>query len=176
MKEKKLVNIQIVRATLDDITELAKLCSETFYESYYKQNTPENMQVYINTHFGSESIAAELKNEETTLFIAYDDQKMIGYVKLEIINSTYMPEGKGCEISRYYVVKEFQQLKVGSKLMNISEKFAFENRCNYIWLGVWQKNERAIEIYKHRGFVISGTTTFTLGEDAQHDFIMIKNI
>ncbi len=168
--------IKIRKASLEDLTGLCELCAETFYETYHLENTAENMQLYINTHFSPEVISAELKNENISIFIAFDDQKMIGYLKLDIINSSYMPEGKGGEISRYYVLKEYQEYKVGKKLMNISENFTLEMSCNYLWLGVWQKNERAIAIYKHMGYKISGTTTFTLGADVQNDFIMIKSI
>ena len=176
MEEINPAEIKLRKATPEDALPLAKLCAETFYETYHLENTKEDMQFYLNEHFTPEHITNELKNENVTIFIALHNEKMIGYVKLELVNSSYMQEGKGCEISRYYVVKEFQTFKLGSKLMNISEKFALENKCNYIWLGVWQKNEKAISIYQHQGFTIAGTTTFTLGVDVQNDFIMIKSI
>ncbi|MBK7035399.1 MAG: GNAT family N-acetyltransferase [Chitinophagales bacterium] len=168
--------IKIRKASPDDLSGLCSLCAETFYDTYQQENTSENMQLYINTHFSPEVIGAELKTKNITIFIAFKGEKMIGYIKLEVINSTYMAEGSGCEISRYYVIKEYQQYKVGKKLMNITENFALESSCNYLWLGVWQKNEKAIAIYKHLGFIISGTTTFTLGDDVQDDFIMIKSL
>lgn len=176
MDEINQADIQFRKAGKTDVLPLATLSAETFHAAYHLQNTTEDMELYIQEHFLPKHISDELNSESITIFIALHNEKMIGYVKLDLVNSSYMQEGKGCEISRYYVTKEFQQLKVGSKLMNISENFAFEHHCNYLWLGVWQKNEQAIAIYKHRGFEIAGTTTFILGEDVQYDFVMIKNI
>lgn len=164
------------KATTDDVLKLQDLCATTFFDTYHMQNTAYDMQKYIATHFTPETLTKELQGSQISIFVVEYETKLIGYIKLELGNTSYMHEGRGCEIARYYVLKDYQQLKAGSKLMNISIKFALENNCNYIWLGVWQKNERAIEIYKHRGFIIAGTTTFTLGDDVQNDFIMVKRI
>ena len=42
----------------------------------------------------------------------------------------------------------------------------------FAWLGVWEKNEKAIGFYQARGFRRSGTHDFMLGEDRQTDMIM----
>jgi ribosomal protein S18 acetylase RimI-like enzyme len=49
---------------------------------------------------------------------------------------------------------------------------AKQNKVAYIWLGVWEKNERAINFYKKNGFVTFDTHIFKLGNEAQTDYMM----
>ena len=53
---------------------------------------------------------------------------------------------------------------------------ATEKSKQYVWLGVWEKNEKAIEFYKKYGFYKIGTHSFFMGEDEQTDYIIRKNI
>ena len=41
-----------------------------------------------------------------------------------------------------------------------------------IWLGVWEKNPKAISFYKKFGFVEVGDQVFPLGNDPQRDIVM----
>lgn len=45
-----------------------------------------------------------------------------------------------------------------------------------VWLGVWEKNERAIEFYKKMGFTENGSHSFYMDEEEQTDYIMIKSL
>jgi ribosomal protein S18 acetylase RimI-like enzyme len=55
-------------------------------------------------------------------------------------------------------------------------QFARENNSKWVWLGVWEKNERAIAFYKRWGFERFSEHIFMLGNDAQTDWLMKKNI
>jgi ribosomal protein S18 acetylase RimI-like enzyme len=56
--------------------------------------------------------------------------------------------------------------------MKASLKEARERGFNCLWLGVWDKNEKAIKFYERWGFKKVGSHAFMLGKDAQNDFIM----
>ncbi len=45
-----------------------------------------------------------------------------------------------------------------------------------IWLGVWEKNERALDFYKRWGFRVKGAYTIELGKDRQTDLLMERDI
>jgi len=45
-----------------------------------------------------------------------------------------------------------------------------------LWLGVWERNERAIAFYNRWGFESVGTHIFLLGQDRQTDFIMAHRV
>ena len=53
---------------------------------------------------------------------------------------------------------------------------AAARRKRYVWLGVWEKNEKAIRFYTKNGFSRVGTHTFVMGEDVQTDYIMRRDL
>ena len=59
--------------------------------------------------------------------------------------------------------------------MNTAEEKAFEKNKQYIWLGVWEKNESALGFYRTIGFIPFGTHVFKLGDELQTDILMKKS-
>ncbi|GAA4792702.1 hypothetical protein GCM10023231_21090 [Olivibacter ginsenosidimutans] len=49
---------------------------------------------------------------------------------------------------------------------------AKQRKTRYIWLGVWEDNQRAIQFYKKNGFITFDKHVFTLGNDKQTDIMM----
>jgi ribosomal protein S18 acetylase RimI-like enzyme len=45
-----------------------------------------------------------------------------------------------------------------------------------LWLGVWERNPRAIAFYRKRGFQDVGSHEFLLGQDRQTDRVMVLAI
>jgi ribosomal protein S18 acetylase RimI-like enzyme len=43
-----------------------------------------------------------------------------------------------------------------------------------LWLGVWERNERAIAFYRKSRFADVGTQTFVLGTDRQRDLVLAR--
>jgi ribosomal protein S18 acetylase RimI-like enzyme len=55
------------------------------------------------------------------------------------------------------------------------ERAKGENR-DVMWLGVWEYNPRAQRFYEKNGFRVVGSHVFQLGEDAQTDLLMQKEL
>jgi ribosomal protein S18 acetylase RimI-like enzyme len=45
-----------------------------------------------------------------------------------------------------------------------------------IWLGVWERNARAIAFYRRWGFADVGSQSFQLGGDLQSDRVMARRV
>ena len=80
------------------------------------------------------------------------------------------------EIERIYVKKEFQGRGVGKDLLEFALDIARQSGKQFAWLGVWEKNEKAIGFYQSLGFQQAGTHGFILGDDHQTDKIMKINL
>jgi ribosomal protein S18 acetylase RimI-like enzyme len=65
---------------------------------------------------------------------------------------------------------------IGAALMTECLMRARSSGCDAIWLGVWEKNQRAIHFYERWGFSIVGERGFKLGSDMQNDLIMSKRL
>jgi ribosomal protein S18 acetylase RimI-like enzyme len=51
-------------------------------------------------------------------------------------------------------------------------QIALEMKKQYVWLGVWEENKRALQFYRKNGFVEFDKHIFKLGEEEQTDFMM----
>jgi diamine N-acetyltransferase len=161
-------------ATPSDYLTLSSLGRETFYETWKDYNTEEDMQIYLAASFNDEKIKADLENTEVnTFFLAFDNNKAIGYAKLRRDRTYEEFKGeKNIEVERVYVRKEYQSKKVGKELMNQCMKISREDGNVWIWLGVNVDNTKAIEFYKKYGFTIFGTKSFQLGNTVDPDYLM----
>lgn len=166
-------SIQLHRATAADLKELQALCRQTFFETFASDNTTENMQYYLETSFSENNLWEELNNPDSAFYLSKAGSKVIGYLKINSGEAqTEFKDNKGIEIERIYVLKEFHGKQVGQLLFDKAVQLAKENHADYIWLGVWEKNPRAIKFYVKNGFVPFGTHLFKLGNDEQTDIMM----
>ena len=60
--------------------------------------------------------------------------------------------------------------------MDQSIAFAEKLGKKYVWLGVWEKNEKALGFYRKNGFIEIGSHDFVMGEDVQTDLIMRRDL
>ncbi|AZA58654.1 MULTISPECIES: GNAT family N-acetyltransferase [Flavobacteriales] len=170
-------NISIQKATLEDIEQLQKIGRETFFETFSSSNTEENMKQYLEEGFSIEKLTDELSNENSEFYFALSETKVIGYLKINFgISQTELKDEKALEIERIYVLKEFHSKKVGQILYEKAIEIANRKNSDYVWLGVWEENPRAISFYKKNGFVEFDKHIFRLGDDEQTDIMMKLNL
>lgn len=169
--------IHTKRITLKNINELQKIGRLTFFETFAALNTEENMRKYLEENFSLEKLTEELKNKDSEFYFAMLDNNVIGYLKLNHGQSqTELQEDLSLEIERIYVDKAFHGKSVGQVLYEKAMEVARNANVNYVWLGVWEENARAINFYKKNGFVEFDKHAFTLGNDEQTDILMKKQL
>ena len=165
--------VDIVSVTLNDIDQLQKIGRQTFFETFSAVNTAETMAKYLEEGFSIEKLTDELNNKNVEFYFALFDNTIIGYLKLNFGPSqTELQDDKALEIERIYVLKEFQGKNVGQILYEKAIQVARQANADYVWLGVWEENPRAIKFYKKNGFVEFGKHIFKLGNDEQTDIMM----
>lgn len=165
--------VQVSKIKKEEILQLQEIGRQTFYETFSESNTEENMKNYLENGFSLYKITAELNDENAEFYFAKIDEKIIGYLKLNFGQSqTELKDDKALEIERIYVLKEFHGNKVGQILYDKAIEVARQKNANYVWLGVWEENPRAINFYKKNGFLEFDKHIFKLGEDEQTDIMM----
>ncbi|MEN5053917.1 GNAT family N-acetyltransferase [Sphingobacterium kitahiroshimense] len=170
-------NIAIKRVTLDDITVLQKIGRETFFETFSNSNSEENMQQYLEDGFSVKKLREELGNRDSEFYFAVHDEYVIGYLKLNYGRSqTELKNEASLEIERIYVLQKYQGKKKSQILYEKAIQIAHDKQVKYVWLGVWEQNLRAINFYKKNDFIEFDKHIFKLGNDAQTDIMMKKNI
>jgi len=160
-------------ANENDASLLAELGRKTFYDSFITFNTEEDMAKYLSEHYSEEIQMSEIQDPNTVFLIAEENGAPVGYAKLKGQSKGDGVAGTNpLELQRIYSIQEYIGKGVGPALMKESISEAEERGFNCLWLGVWEKNDRAIKFYEKWGFQKVGNYLFTLGEDIQKDFTM----
>jgi diamine N-acetyltransferase len=169
--------IDVRKATLTDLEILQALGKQTFIETFGEMNTEENMSQYLTESFNEAKLKSELTNPDSVFYFAIQENRFIGYLKLNFAEAqTELKDKKSLEIERIYVLKEFYGKGVGQVLYNTALDLARQKNAEAVWLGVWEKNPRAISFYKKNGFVEFDKHVFILGDDVQTDIMMKLNL
>ncbi|WP_160726040.1 GNAT family N-acetyltransferase [Bacillus sp. USDA818B3_A] len=167
----------IKKCTPADSRLLQEISYVTFNETFKEQNTPENMNAYLEKAFNLIQLEKELSNNSSQFFFVYISNEVAGYLKVNINDAQSEEMGdESLEIERIYIKKEFQKHGLGKYLFNQAMDIATELSKKKIWLGVWEKNENAIAFYKKMEFVQTGAHSFYMGDEEQIDFIMTKTL
>ena len=168
-----LYDIKIKKVTLQQLKELQIICRETFYDTFFDDDAKEDMEKYLTENFNDIQLTKELKNPKSQFYFAIIDDKVAGYLKINFGKTqTEIKDEKGLEIERIYVLKNFHGKKIGQKLYEVALEVAKDKTLDYVWLGVWEKNLRAIRFYEKNGFTEFDKHIFVLGNDEQLDIMM----
>ena len=166
-------NIDIKKASINDVNQLQKIARQTFFETFSAANSIDNMKRYLEEGFSLEKLTSELNTKSSEFYFATLDNKVIGYLKLNFGESqTELKHDRTLEIERIYVLKDFHGKNVGQLLYEKAMQTAKQKNADYVWLGVWEENPRAITFYKKNGFVEFDKHIFHLGDDEQTDIMM----
>jgi ribosomal protein S18 acetylase RimI-like enzyme len=165
--------INISKVTVNEVEKLRHISIQTFTETFSEENTESDMQKYILENLNSEKLNKELLTNGSEFYFIKVNLQIIGYLKLNSKNAqTEVQTDDSIEIERIYIIKEFHGKQYGKLLLQKAIGIALEYHCNYIWLGVWEQNFKAISFYKKNGFNQFDQHVFKLGEDEQIDLLM----
>jgi len=167
--------IKINKASINDIQSVIAISKETFIETFADSNTEENMKKYLTENFDEDKLGTELNNPESLFYLAFEDENVIGYLKLNFgAAQTELKDEDALEIERIYVKSAYHGKKVGQMLYEQALSTAAFLGKLFVWLGVWEQNVKAIRFYEKNGFVAFDKHIFVMGEDEQTDIMMKK--
>lgn len=169
------MTLVIRSAAADDAPWLAALAERTFRETYTAYNTAHDMEQYVAEHFSAVRQRAELADPRMITLVAEADAAAAGYAQLA--RSEAPPSVTGpvpMEIVRFYVDRPWHGRGVAQRLMAAAAEAARGAGARTLWLGVWERNDRAVAFYRKSGFREVGTQVFVLGADHQHDLVLAR--
>lgn len=165
--------IQIIQIGVQQIEVLQAIGRQTFSETFAPHNSEEQMASYLKEAYAHDKLIGELNNPNSIFYFAQLDKQVIGYLKLNMGDAqTELKDKLALEIERIYVIKDFHGQQVGQLLFNKAIEVAKAQHLDYVWLGVWEANKRAIQFYLKNGFVAFDQHVFMLGGEAQTDIMM----
>jgi len=176
------VAIAVAEAVETDLPELADVAARTFPLACPPASTPENIAAFIDENLSQARFRDYLSDPDRAVLCARDDGRIAGYAMLirgvpddEDVQQAVALR-PAVELSKIYVLPGYHGGGASSALMDLTLATAEERGARRVWLGVNQGNERAQRFYTKNGFRISGTRTFQLGSDLEHDYVMVREL
>jgi len=172
--------IPVRRATLADAARLADFAAKTFHDAFAVDNDPRDFALHVSRCFGVDQQLAELANPGIVTLLAERDGDLIAYAQLRRgappPSITTLADAQPMEVWRFYVSKDWHGSGIARFLMATVEMEAERRAANALWLGVWERNARAMAFYRKCGFEVSGTQAFVLGTNPQTDIVMTRRL
>jgi GNAT superfamily N-acetyltransferase len=168
-----LEEIKFEKLTLEDLGELKTISRQTYYDTFSWGNSAENMQSYLDSALSEKMLSTELRNKNSHFYFAKHKGYTIGYLKINLGSAqTDIKDEEAMELERIYVLKQFQGKGFGRILLIHIIELAKSKGLKYLWLGVWEKNEKAIQFYTRHNFKFFGSHSFTMGDEIQKDHLL----
>lgn len=131
--------VNVIRKQVNDMHVLGE-------PKIFKPGFGEKMQSFIKTF---------LTEENKVLLVAKDEELIVGYAALEIIEkeeTEYRYALRFLEVGELGVLEGIRQKGVGGKLMEEVKRVAKEFKINEVQLNMWSFNTGALEFYEKIGY------------------------
>lgn len=172
-------SIEIRKATIQDAAFIALLGRITFDDTFGKLFTYRSEFLeYLDRTFSVEKIASSLQKEQNTFWIALHNKLPVGYAKLKLLSSI-TDEGNTegtSQLQKIYVLRDYQSLKIGAKLLEQVIQRAHSNDTKTLWLVVLSTNTKALNFYRKYHFNFHKKHIFSIGSNTFEFDMMIKKI
>lgn len=166
-------------ATPGDAASITALATTTMREAFGPpHNAIELVDQYIQSALTLPQHQAELADPRATFFLAtLPNGTPIGYAKLrKQAPPRRMKTRKAIEIQRIYLLQAYIGQGQGRALMQHCLDWAKAQGYAAVWLGVWERNERALAFYQRMGFERFSFHYFQFGAERQRDFWLQKQL
>jgi ribosomal protein S18 acetylase RimI-like enzyme len=164
---------QFRQATIADAAIVAAIAERTFRSTFAAQNSAEDIDSLCASAYGEAIQKEELSDPTRETWLLELDAAAIGYFMLRSVDPPACVTGMHpIEIQRFYLDRHVQGGGSGRRMMSFALERCIALRSSTVWLGVWERNPRAIQFYQKAGFSVVGSHIFTVGTDAQTDLIL----
>ncbi len=161
-------------ATVADAAVVAELARRTFYDTFASTNDPADMALHLESSYGVEQQTREIADRDITTLLVEIDGQPAAYAQ---VRADHVPDcvadRAAVELWRFYVDRQWHGRGIAQALMTRVKEVAREGGAKTLWLGVWERNDRARAFYVKCGFADVGEHIFLFGNDPQTDRVMV---
>lgn len=172
------LNLNRLRAVRESELELLREVSiKTFVDAFSDQNTPSDMEMYLEDSRNMDQVIKEFNDPNVALFFSCQADDITGFMKINMDGAqTENLEESSVELERIYLLESYQGQGIGQLMMEHFEDFGRKLGVEVGWLGVWEHNPRAIAFYERQGYRVFDEHDYPLGTDIQRDLLMKKRL
>jgi len=172
------VPLPIIRkANRSDARQLSQFAEMTFRDTFGAMNTGEDMDLHCRASYSEAIQAGEISSPDMVTLLSEEGERLVGFAQLRWDGAPdcVLAKSPG-EIQRLYVADDWHGKGIAQDLMNACIAEMKAQGSDVAWLGVWERNLRAISFYRKFEFVEVGDHAFPLGGDPQRDIVMVRPV
>ena len=156
-----------------DAAALAIFAERTFRDAFADGNAPENLGAYCARAYGANVQSREIADPLLRTLLCESARTLVGYGQLRLETPIdCVPARRPARLQRIYVDAAWHGRGVAPLLMSaLLDAAAGADR---VWLGVWERNPRALAFYRKFGFETVGSMDFHFGDEVQTDLVMAR--
>jgi ribosomal protein S18 acetylase RimI-like enzyme len=154
---------QIRLAHADDAAALARFAAQVFTDTYRDLDDAKDIADYCAEHFQPAVLAEVITDPACTTFLAHVGEQLAGYAIVRDKAPPPFVPGPAAQLWRLYLDQRFIGQQLGARLMQQAQAEARRRGAATMWLGVYDRNVRAVEFYRRFGFAQVGVSEFLFG-------------
>ncbi|WP_413853738.1 GNAT family N-acetyltransferase [Candidatus Ruminimicrobium bovinum] len=156
--------------TEEQIKKVAEAANIVWHEAYKEIVSLAQIDYMIEKFQSFGSLSEAINKNNYLYYLIKVDDTVAGYIGLQ------EKDGK-MFLSKLYILKEFRGKQVSSKTFEFIENSARNKKLKSVWLTANKNNTHAIEVYKHKGFVVIRTQVTDIGNGfVMDDYVFEKTL
>ena len=156
--------------TKEQIKILADTANIVWHDAFRKILSLKQIEYMIEKFQSFNALTEAINKNNYKYFFIKAGNIIAGYIGVKEENDKLF-------LSKLYILKEYRGKQIASKAFVFIESFAKEKHLKSVWLTVNRNNNHAIEVYKHKGFVVTRTQVADIGNGfVMDDYIFEKTL
>ena len=170
-------NIRFSNIPIHAAKELVTFWKSSFIQAYKDVHSPENMEIYFAENYTIAAAEEILGNKNYHCSFAKRGNKNIGVSIIRDRSCTLLPKLNSSELKHLYVLSTEYHSGLGKMILENVFQTLHQNKKEYLWLCVSDRNLRAQNFYRKFNFKVVGKgPILNVGTDALSSSIMIRSV
>jgi ribosomal protein S18 acetylase RimI-like enzyme len=154
----------------EQIKILADTATIVWHEAFKDIITLAQIEYMIEKFQSFNALSEAINKNNYEYYFIKTDNNIAGYTGIKSENEKLF-------LSKLYILKEYRGKQIASKAFEFIENLAKLKNLKAVWLTVNKNNNHAIEVYKHKGFVVTRTQVADIGNGfVMDDYIFEKQL
>lgn len=164
--------ISIRKATFDDIRIIQQIAHTTWYPTFDKILSQEQIQYMLEMMYSRESLTEQIEIKKHNFYLAQENNRALGFISVEL----HYQKQSTAKIHKIYLLPSAQGKGIGKLLMQKAEGIAREQKMEKLSLNVNRFN-KALNFYENLGYQTVKSEDIDIGNGyLMEDFVLEKSI
>ena len=168
------MSIKINKTGVNDAEAISFIGKVSFGDAFGHVFEKNNLDNYLQLVYEPHKIAVSICKENNVYFLAMVNDKPAGFAKVKKFSlNEDIQSGAQMQLQKIYVLPEYHGSGAGTALLHEVMQLANELYPEYIWLDVYEGNNKAIRFYERNGFTKGSSYQLGIGPQSFEFYMMM---